>query len=416
MIKTSNWTIGKKVGMGVGGMCAMVLVLTGVAFMGLRSVGEEFEAAANQDAIKLDVADSIDTAGSEILSNQRGELVRFYMHDLKTAEKYHTLALDQAKQAEALLVRVQPLIVSEEGKRFHSSVSSVIQAIPSDEDKVWELGSGGHSDAAAKFYAEQTLPRIQQLNKLTGEWSQHERDDLAAGVEKGRGQIARSQWMSAGTVIVFLLIAASVMFMMFRSIAELKRMTVELHESEDQIASASTQVAGSSSSLASGASQQAASLEETSASVEEITSMTKKNAENSQVAARIDDATVEKLVKERQPHARTDGAVHARNQRVQRQDRQNHQSDRRDRLPDQYSGPERGGGSRARRRSGHGIRGGGRRSPQSGAALGAGGQGHRGADRGFDREIERRRREAAAGDRSDPRHHGKFREGEDAGG
>ncbi len=297
MIKTSNWTIGKKVGMGVGGMCAMVLVLTGVAFMGLRSVGEEFEAAANQDAIKLDVADSIDTAGSEILSNQRGELVRFYMHDLKTAEKYHTLALDQAKQAEALLVRVQPLIVSEEGKRFHSSVSSVIQAIPSDEDKVWELGSGGHSDAAAKFYAEQTLPRIQQLNKLTGEWSQHERDDLAAGVEKGRGQIARSQWMSAGTVIVFLLIAASVMFMMFRSIAELKRMTVELHESEDQIASASTQVAGSSSSLASGASQQAASLEETSASVEEISSMTKKNAENSQVAAEV-MTTVDKHVKE----------------------------------------------------------------------------------------------------------------------
>ena len=55
----------------------------------------------------------------------------------------------------------------------------------------------------------------------------------------------------------------------------------------EQITSASLQVASSSQTLAQGASEQAASLEETCVASEEITSMTRKNAENSQSAAAV---------------------------------------------------------------------------------------------------------------------------------
>ena len=61
------------------------------------------------------------------------------------------------------------------------------------------------------------------------------------------------------------------------------------------------------------------------------------------------------------------------------QDRRHHRRDRRHRLPDQYPGAERGGGSGARRRAGPRLRGGGRRGAQPGAALGRGGQGDQGA-------------------------------------
>jgi methyl-accepting chemotaxis protein len=53
------------------------------------------------------------------------------------------------------------------------------------------------------------------------------------------------------------------------------------------VSSASAQIASSAQSLAHGASEQAASLEETSASSEEINSMTRKNAENSRMAAEL---------------------------------------------------------------------------------------------------------------------------------
>jgi methyl-accepting chemotaxis protein/methyl-accepting chemotaxis protein-1 (serine sensor receptor) len=51
------------------------------------------------------------------------------------------------------------------------------------------------------------------------------------------------------------------------------------------VASAASEVAGSAQHLSQGATQQAASLEETSASMEEMSSMTRRNAENSQEAA-----------------------------------------------------------------------------------------------------------------------------------
>jgi len=57
-----------------------------------------------------------------------------------------------------------------------------------------------------------------------------------------------------------------------------------MSEGADQVASASGQVSSSSQSMAEGASEQAASIEETSSSMEEMSSMTRKNAENANLA------------------------------------------------------------------------------------------------------------------------------------
>lgn len=65
----------------------------------------------------------------------------------------------------------------------------------------------------------------------------------------------------------------------------LGRAVTELADGAEEISSAAGQVSTSSQSLAQGTSEQAAALEETSASSEEISSMTRKNAENSRLAA-----------------------------------------------------------------------------------------------------------------------------------
>ncbi len=57
-----------------------------------------------------------------------------------------------------------------------------------------------------------------------------------------------------------------------------------LGEGSDQVASASGQVSSASQSLAEGASEQAASIEESSSSMEEMSAMTRKNAENAEMA------------------------------------------------------------------------------------------------------------------------------------
>jgi methyl-accepting chemotaxis protein/methyl-accepting chemotaxis protein-1 (serine sensor receptor) len=75
--------------------------------------------------------------------------------------------------------------------------------------------------------------------------------------------------------------------MVARTTRQLRGVAAHVAEGAEQITSAASQVASSSQTLAQGASEQAASLEETAASSAEITSMTRKNAENSQAAASV---------------------------------------------------------------------------------------------------------------------------------
>ena len=175
--------------------------------------------------------------------------------------------------------------------------------------------------------------------------------------------------------------------------------------------SAASQVATSSQSLSQGATEQAASLEETSASMEEMASMTRKNVRERPPGG---DARHRRGAAGRRVErgAGRDGHLDVGDPRVEQQGRQDHQDDRRDRLPDEHPGAQRRGRSGPRRRGRHGLRGGRRRSPQPGAALGAGGQGHRRADRGIDRPLAGRHRQGRTGRQRDRDDHQERQPGE----
>jgi methyl-accepting chemotaxis protein len=109
---------------------------------------------------------------------------------------------------------------------------------------------------------------------------------------------ASARWWIGSMLAAAVLFGAVFGFYFVRSTNTTLHFAVaELRASSAQTATASSQVAVSSQALAQGASEQAAGLEETSASAEEITSMTRKNAENSQTAAEL-MSTVDQHVKE----------------------------------------------------------------------------------------------------------------------
>ncbi len=127
--------------------------------------------------------------------------------------------------------------------------------------------------------------------------------------------------------------------------------------------------------------EQASSLEETASSMEEMTSTVKQNADNA--------AQANQLAVAARDQAEKGGAVvakavqgHDRHQRCLEEDRRHHRRDRRNRLPDQPAGAERRGRSRARRRAGPWLRGGGIGSAQPRGPLGHRGQGDQGTDPG----------------------------------
>jgi hypothetical protein len=81
------------------------------------------------------------------------------------------------------------------------------------------------------------------------------------------------------------LIGIGVYFLISKTSGRLKQLTQAVSESSAQVTSAAGQISSSSQAMAQSATEHVASLEETSAAAEQITSMTRKNADNSRLAA-----------------------------------------------------------------------------------------------------------------------------------
>jgi methyl-accepting chemotaxis protein len=101
-----------------------------------------------------------------------------------------------------------------------------------------------------------------------------------------------SSWMTLGMGILALVTGIGLSWFMVSALNKELNLTIaELTENSSQIASAAGQVASSSQALAQGSSEQAATIEETSSASSEISSMARRNTENSQTATGIVTAT-----------------------------------------------------------------------------------------------------------------------------
>ena len=90
-------TIGKKMMLSVGAMLLTLLVLAASSLYSIAGLDSELDAAANRDAKKLDIAGAMATNASDMLSFERGMLVRFAMKDLPKAEAYHNSFNERGK-------------------------------------------------------------------------------------------------------------------------------------------------------------------------------------------------------------------------------------------------------------------------------------------------------------------------------
>jgi methyl-accepting chemotaxis protein len=290
-------TIGKKLMLSVGAMLLTLLALAGSSLYSIAGLDSELDKATNQSGKQLDIAGSMATNASEMLSFERGVLVRLEMKDMAKAEAYHNSFNERSKLTSDQIIEMRPLVSSEQGaKDIEAMAASLSSWSPAHQD-LWEKGRKGDLEAALSIYDKQTLPIAKELQKVTGDLKDRQRKSLAAAVESGHAKASGSRWIAIVLIGVFLAMGAAIIKVILGMNQDLRRTAMELSEGSEQIQSAASQVAASSQSLAQGASEQAASLEETSASTEEITSMTRKNAENSKAAAGV-MAMVDKQVKE----------------------------------------------------------------------------------------------------------------------
>ena len=212
-------------------------------------------------------------------------LLRGHNHD--DFQKYR----DAFKQREAAVKSDAESLLSEvtdqEAKKSLQTFLAAHDAMASSYDaaiQAFAASKGQNPDAADVMVKgidrgptdaiDALVARLQQVIQDVRKSTQ---DDVAGEI---RGSVT--------TVLVsFAIVLIVVAFVIRSTRKELVQLTISLTQAAHSTASAAAQVSSSAQSLSQGATEQAASLEETSASMEEMSSMTRRNAENSQSAANL---------------------------------------------------------------------------------------------------------------------------------
>ncbi|HMD48825.1 MAG TPA: methyl-accepting chemotaxis protein [Bryobacteraceae bacterium] len=283
----SQMTVGKRLTIGFGATLAVALVLAASGIFWVGRLGSELDLTVNQTARKVQLLSQIDSDFLRMRSCQRG-IQLFAMHNLPDK-----VAADKAefesrmRSVEQSLRDLKPLLVTDEGKRSLAEIETELPNYQGYFRNVVAAATAGKHDDALREYTQHSFGSVELMGKAVKSIMALQQGLMDQSRKNATDDTTMSRWISVLLTLVAVLIAPFVLMSIRRTTRELRQAARELADGSDQIASAAAQVASSSGSLAQGASEQAASLEETSASAEEITSMTRKNAENSKIAAQM---------------------------------------------------------------------------------------------------------------------------------
>ncbi len=187
-----------------------------------------------------------------------------------------------AISAEESLVKAQDQAKQGYQSRFLPALNQTIEAIGTVKKEAVNLLEG--SRKANEIYVNQTLPALATTQKLLRDLRSKARKNVTT--DDAMLKAAQNTRRYVTTVgVVAIVMSVLLAFFISRSIVHvLRRVSRQMDEGADQVASASGQLSGSSQSLAEGAAQQAATIEETASSLEEMSSMTKHNTEKAHEA------------------------------------------------------------------------------------------------------------------------------------
>jgi len=280
-------TVGKKLTIS---FAALVLAALGLAVSGLISIsslGNNMYNIVNGAVKNVSIIEAVQTNLYRMRSCQRGVML-FSMHGLPDKARDNKEEFEsRGNSVEHLLQQIAPLLVTEQGRKDVSSLQSNLPNFRAAFERVAAAAMAGDAKGALSFYSNRSVKFLDALEKSSQDLIDAQNQLMQETQVQSARSVVTARWTVSILLIVSLVIAPIALFIVRKTSRQLLAVAADLAEASQQIGSASSQVAHSSQALAQGASQQAASLEETSASSEEITSMTRKNAENSQTAATV---------------------------------------------------------------------------------------------------------------------------------
>jgi methyl-accepting chemotaxis protein/methyl-accepting chemotaxis protein-1 (serine sensor receptor) len=281
----SSFTIGKKLFLGVGALVVVTFALGATALLSISSMNDRMHSIVDKTVRKQALAHAMDVYSSDLLAEDRGILVRGYMKDQPTVEKYNQQFIATEGDLQSAITTILPMLVKPEAKQAVQEIEDALGPAQEANREVFEASKSGDMDKAVGFYTDAFLPAQKRQKSAVLAVLKAQNELMATDAQDSYDAAANSRWITALVLGVSCVIGVVVIFVARQINALLRSSVAELTESSAQIVSAAAQVAASSQSLAQGASEQTATIEETSSASAEINSMARRNTENSHAAA-----------------------------------------------------------------------------------------------------------------------------------
>jgi len=282
-----HMTIGKKLTLCIGTMVLGMTGLTAALVYTVERVGDELAKSTGPLAQTLSLAGNLKAAANGMRTGQRGLLVNALQNDEKGLETTRKDYEARQKKTRGLISEIKRLLVTERGQELVRTIESRIQDHVNYFQQVYDLCKSGKVKEAAALYREKGAPAGAAMEEAASHLMDFEVQLMKDSEAAGALRVKEARWDAI--IILFIALAgAPIMLSSVRSVSQgLRKIATELNEGAGQISGATAQISSSSQSLAQGASQQAAALEETAASAQQVSSMVRKNSENSRSTAQL---------------------------------------------------------------------------------------------------------------------------------
>jgi phosphoglycerate-specific signal transduction histidine kinase len=157
-VMNSQMTIGRRLFGAFGAALALTLILGFVALQSFSSLDGQVKKIVGTEQRKLYLVGAINTAMSDIVAAERGILLRAYMNDYVTVEKYKGQELEAADRLRRSLAEIMTLLETNEGKRLAGKIQESEGMIAQYHSEMTSDVDKHDLEAGAKVYADKVMP------------------------------------------------------------------------------------------------------------------------------------------------------------------------------------------------------------------------------------------------------------------
>jgi len=279
-----GWTVGKRLLSAFSVTFVLILSLLGLYVQQSRQSNQQLNQVLHTFNKKLDIANSIELATTEMQGAQRGLMLSYEAKDPAMAPQYIQIYQNASQKIDENLAQFAPLIATDGERSAMSNVQENLTTWKPGFQEMVTLCASGDID---KAYAQRNQNRVISAAMHTAAKAivaEQERS-LAAAEAESAVAVARSLWLTVLAIVVSLALGGLVYLQVGQITNSLRQIVLQLDEGASQLAEGANHISAASQTLAAGTSEQAFSVGETTAASEQISAMTRRNAENASKAS-----------------------------------------------------------------------------------------------------------------------------------